>query len=49
MTQIAKDAGVARESLYEALVDNENPEFITVRTVVKALGLRLAVAERRDI
>jgi probable addiction module antidote protein len=44
MTQIAKDAGISRESLYEALVGNENPEFSILQKVVKALGLRLAVA-----
>lgn len=43
MTQIAKDAGLSRESLYRALGDNGNPEFSTVLKVAKALGLRLAV------
>jgi probable addiction module antidote protein len=41
MTQIAKDAGLSRESLYRALGDNGNPEFSTVLKVAKALGLRL--------
>jgi probable addiction module antidote protein len=41
MTQIAKDAGLSRESLYRALGDNGNPEFATVLKVAKALGLRL--------
>ena len=43
MTQIAKDAGLYRESLYRALGENGNPEFSTVLKVAKALGLRLAV------
>lgn len=43
MTQIAKAAGLSRESLYRALGDNGNPEFSTVLRVAKALGLRLAV------
>ena len=43
MTQIAKDAGLSRESLYRALGENGNPEFGTVLKVAKALGLRLAV------
>ena len=43
MTQIAKDAGLSRESLYRALGENGNPEFSTVLKVAKALGLRLAV------
>lgn len=41
MTQIARDSGIARESLYKALSKNGNPEFITVMKVVRALGLRL--------
>jgi probable addiction module antidote protein len=43
MTQIAKDAGLSRESLYRALGDNGNPEFATVLKVAKALGLKLSV------
>mgnify|MGYP003340428957 CR=1 FL=1 len=41
MTQIARDSGIARESLYKALSENGNPEFTTVMRVVRALGLRL--------
>jgi len=41
MTQIAKDAGLSRESLYRALDEHGNPEFATVLKVAKALGLRL--------
>ena len=41
MTQIARDTGIARESLYKALSENGNPEFATVLKVVHALGLRL--------
>jgi len=41
MTQIAKDAGLSRESLYKALSDTGNPEFATVLRVLQALGLRM--------
>lgn len=44
MTQVAKDAGLSRESLYKALSADGNPEFSTVIRVVKALGLKLSVA-----
>ena len=44
MTQIAKDAGLSRESLYKALSAEGNPEFDTVIRVLRALGLRLSVA-----
>ena len=44
MTIVAQEAGLARESLYRALSANGNPEFGTVLTVLRALGLRLQVA-----
>jgi len=44
MSQIAKETGLSRESLYKALSTEGNPEFSTVIRVMKALGLRLSVA-----
>lgn len=41
MTQIARDAGLGRESLYKALSPEGNPELGTVLRVIRALGLRL--------
>jgi probable addiction module antidote protein len=41
MTQIARDTGLGRESLYKALGTNGNPEFATIMKVIKALGLKL--------
>ena len=41
MTQIARDAGLGRESLYKSLSSSGNPEFATIMNVMKALGLRL--------
>lgn len=41
MTQIAREAGLGRESLYKALSSEGNPELATVLKIVKALGLRL--------
>ncbi|HLE40742.1 MAG TPA: addiction module antidote protein, partial [Nitrospirota bacterium] len=40
MSQVARKAGLGRESLYKALSPNGNPEFATILKVVKALGLR---------
>jgi probable addiction module antidote protein len=40
MSQVAKDAGLSRESLYRALSDNGNPTFATVLKVAKALGVK---------
>ncbi len=44
MAQIAKAAGLGRESLYKALSPERNPEFATVLKVMRALGLKLKVA-----
>ena len=43
MSQIAREAGLGRESLYKALSPSGNPEFATILKVVSALGLRLHV------
>ncbi len=41
MSQIARDAGLGRESLYKALSAEGNPEFATIMKVIAALGLQL--------
>jgi probable addiction module antidote protein len=41
LTQVARDAGLSRESLYRALSGQGNPEFATVMKVINALGLKL--------
>jgi probable addiction module antidote protein len=41
MSQVARDAGLSRESLYKALSENGNPSFATVLKVARALGVRL--------
>ena len=43
MTQIAKDAGIARPALYKSLGENGNPTLSTLLGVLKSLGLKLAV------
>ena len=43
MSQIAKETGLSRESLYKALSAEGNPEFSTVIRVMQALGLRFSV------
>lgn len=43
MTEIAKSAGIARESLYKALRQNSQPRIETITSVLTALGLRLVV------
>ena len=41
MSQIARDAGLGRESLYKALAPGAKPRFDTVLKVLKALGVKL--------
>ena len=40
MAQVAKDAGLGRESLYKALAPGAKPRFETVMKVVRALGVK---------
>lgn len=41
MAEIAKTAGLNRESLYKALGEAGNPEFATVMRILRAMGLTL--------
>jgi len=41
MTQVAKDSGLSRESLYKALSGDRIPGFDTILKVLGALGLSL--------
>ena len=41
MTQVARDAGLSRESLYKALAGERAPSFDTILKVMGALGLKL--------
>jgi len=41
MAQVAKEAGLSRESLYKALSGERSPDFDTILKVVRALGLKL--------
>ncbi len=43
MSQIAKKAGLSRESLYKALSMEGNPEFGTIIRVMQALGLKFSI------
>jgi probable addiction module antidote protein len=48
MSQVAKDTGLARESLYRSLGAGGNPEFNTVLKVITSMGLRLMVSRASD-
>ena len=48
MTQVARDSGLSRESLYKALSGESSPSFDTILKVVTALGLKLSASVRHD-
>ena len=41
MSQVAREAGLSRESLYKALSGDRIPTFDTILKVISALGLKL--------
>ena len=41
MSQVARDTGLSRESLYKALSGDRSPSFDTILKVIKALGIKL--------
>lgn len=43
MSQVARESGLARESLYRSLDSKGNPEFTTILKVLSSVGLRLEV------
>ena len=46
MTQVARESGLSRESLYKALSGERSPSFDTILKVVSALGLKLSASVR---
>ena len=48
MTQVAKEAGLSRESLYRSLSEEGNPSFSTILKVLRAVGLKLSVSVARS-
>jgi probable addiction module antidote protein len=42
MTQLAKDAGLGRESLYKALTPGAKPRYDTMLKLLHALGIKLS-------
>lgn len=43
MTEVAKNTGLGRESLYKSLSAGSKPQYATVMKVMKALGIKLHV------
>ncbi len=49
MAACAKKAGVTREALYRMLSETGNPEFESLRAILKACGLKVHFAIDRDV
>jgi probable addiction module antidote protein len=48
MTQIARETGLSRESLYKALSGDRSPSFVAILKVISTLGLKLS-ANAKDV
>ncbi|HVI06654.1 MAG TPA: addiction module antidote protein [Candidatus Binatia bacterium] len=48
MAQIAKEAGLGRESLYKTLSAGSHPRFETINSVLHALGVKFAVVTEHE-
>lgn len=48
MSQLSRDTGLSRESLYRSLSPDGNPEFATVMKVLGAMGLRVTVTPTKQ-
>jgi probable addiction module antidote protein len=44
ITQLARDAGLGRESLYKALSPGAKPRYDTILKLLNALGVKLSVS-----
>jgi probable addiction module antidote protein len=48
MTQIARETGLSRESLYKALSGDRSPSLDTILKVVAALGLKFSASVKHE-
>lgn len=44
MSEVAKNAGVTRASLYKSLSENGNPRFETIAKIVESFGCKIVLA-----
>jgi probable addiction module antidote protein len=41
--QLAKATELGRESMYKTLSEEGNPQFVTIHSILKALGLKISI------
>ena len=49
MAQIAKDAGLGRESLYKALAPGSKPRYDTILKVLHGLGVKITIDRLKPV
>jgi probable addiction module antidote protein len=49
MTEVAKQAGVTRASLYQSLDGSKKPKFETIAKVMDALNMKLTVERKNGV
>lgn len=47
MSELSRQTGLARESLYQALSETGNPTYSTMRKVLDAFGVQFNIAPKR--
>ena len=47
MSAVAERSGMARQAMYRALSESGNPELASLRALLDAMGLRLAVEQKQ--
>ena len=45
--RIAKDLGIAQESLFRSLMDNANPKWSTIKRILDYLGYEIRIDKAR--
>jgi probable addiction module antidote protein len=46
-TSVAKRSGIVHQVMYRALSDEGNPELSTLKALLDAMGLRLALEQKK--
>ncbi len=46
MTKLARLTHISREHIYRMLSEKGNPEFVTLQTLLNAIGLKLSIASK---
>ena len=49
MSNLAKDSGLGRESLYKALAPGAKPRFETIAAVMRALNVGIVIKAQRSV